>query len=466
MLEQIKIAAKPASVPCLDTDFVPAVLWDRAFQKAVNASGKAKKIKIVMERSANSISIYDTVVFDNANDDEFAANLRHVERLVKSLFWLKGGFRVIIAGDKRIADAMSKIYSLNGGEREFDAKVMGKIYFNPVAVEFCEYDQAPAEVEPTKPLGRHLEGCRIGFDLGGSDRKCAAVIDGEVVFSEEIAWDPYFQKDVAYHMDGINETLKHAAAHLPRVDAIGGSSAGVYVENKVRIASLFRGVPENEFETKVAGLFLELAKEWKVPFDVVNDGEVTALAGSMELNSNSVLGVSLGTSMAGGYVNPDGNITDWLNELAFVPIDYRCNGPVDEWSGDLGCGVQFFSQQGVARLAAKAGIELPEDMPFAKRLIEVQELMEKNDERAEKIFKSIGVAFGYTIARFYDFYPGIEKLLILGRVTSGKGGDIILEEAGKVLKNEFPEYNVEFAIPDEKNRRHGQAIAAASLPMI
>jgi hypothetical protein len=198
----------------------------------------------------------------------------------------------------------------------------------------------------------------------------------------------------------------------------------------------------------------------------VNDGEVTALAGSMELKSNSDLGVSLGTSMAGGYVNPDGNITDWLNELAFVPIDYRENGPADEWSGDIGCGVQYFSQQGVARLAPLAGIELPSDMPFPQRLIEVQKLMEQGDDRAEKIFRSIGVAFGYTIARYYDFYPAIEKLLILGRVTSGKGGDIILQEAGDVIRKEFPEYKVEFAIPDEKNRRHGQAVAAASLPMI
>ena len=361
---------------------------------------------------------------------------------------------------------MAKIYALNGGARAFDAEVMGGIYNTPVEFVYAEYENAPAPKEPSQPLGRHLKGCRIGFDLGGSDRKCAAVIDGEVVFSEEIPWDPYFQKDPSYHKDGINDTLKRCAAHLPRVDAIGGSSAGVYVANRVRIASLFRGVPKDQFETKVANIFLELGKEWGVPFEVVNDGEVTALAGSMELKSNSVLGVSLGTSMAGGYVNPDGNITDWLNELAFVPIDYRENGPADEWSGDIGCGVQYFSQQGVARLAPLAGIELPSDMPFPQRLIEVQKLMEQGDERAEKIFRSIGVAFGYTIARYYDFYPAIEKLLILGRVTSGKGGDIILQEAGDVIRKEFPEYKVEFAIPDEKNRRHGQAVAAASLPMI
>ncbi|MBR2425162.1 MAG: ROK family protein [Lentisphaeria bacterium] len=466
MLKQISEKAAPAVVPCLDPDFVPAVLWDRAFCDAVKASGRVRKVKIAMERGAESVSVYDTILFDNPTAEEAKANLFYVERLVKAMFWVKGGAKVTIAGDRTVAEEMAKIYALNGGARAFDAEVMGGIYNTPVEFVYADYENAPAPKEPSQPLGRHLKGCRIGFDLGGSDRKCAAVIDGEVVFSEEIPWDPYFQKDPSYHKDGINDTLKRCAAHLPRVDAIGGSSAGVYVANRVRIASLFRGVPKDQFESKVADIFLELGKEWGVPFEVVNDGEVTALAGSMELKSNSVLGVSLGTSMAGGYVNPDGNITDWLNELAFVPIDYRENGPADEWSGDIGCGVQYFSQQGVARLAPLAGIELPSDMPFPQRLIEVQKLMEQGDERAEKIFRSIGVAFGYTIARYYDFYPAIEKLLILGRVTSGKGGDIILQEAGDVIRKEFPEYKVEFAIPDEKNRRHGQAVAAASLPMI
>ena len=103
----------------------------------------------------------------------------------------------------------------------------------------------PAERSTTRPLGRHLEGCRIGFDLGGSDRKVAAVIDGRVVFSEETVWDPYHKPDPQYHIDGIMDSLAKAAAHLPRVDAIGGSAAGVYVNNRVKAGSLFRGVPQD-----------------------------------------------------------------------------------------------------------------------------------------------------------------------------------------------------------------------------
>jgi predicted NBD/HSP70 family sugar kinase len=315
-------------------------------------------------------------------------------------------------------------------------------------------------------MGRNLDGCRIGFDLGGSDRKASALIDGEVVFSEEIAWDPYFQKDPTYHIEGVHDSLKRAAAHLPRVDAIGGSAAGVYVNNEVRAASLFRGVSSSDFEHHIRRMFFTLQERWGgVPFEVVNDGEVTALAGAMSMNDNAVLGVSMGTSQAGGYVTPAGNITPWLNELAFAPIDYRPDAPRDEWSGDIGCGVQYFSQQGVGRLAARAGFDFPATLPLPEQLIAVQTAMKAGDTRARAIYESIGVCFGYAIAHYADFYE-VRNLLVLGRVTSGEGGEIILERAGAVLRAEFPELaaTIQLRAPDEKNKRHGQATAAASLP--
>ena len=185
------------------------------------------------------------------------------------------------------------------------------------------------------------------------------------------------------------------------------------------------------------------------------------------MESNGVLGLSMGTSQAIGYVNTSGNITDWLNELAFAPVDYRDDAPADEWSGDIGCGAQYFSQQAVARLAPAAGLEYPADMPFPKRLEAVQALMAEDDERAAKIYRTIGTCFGYAIAHYADFYE-IKNLLILGRVSSGKGGEIIIEEAKKVLAAEFPALaeSITFRIPDEKFKRHGQAVIAASLPTI
>ncbi|MFA6292594.1 MAG: hypothetical protein WC637_12470 [Victivallales bacterium] len=465
MINMLKV--NPKIKAPLDPGFVPAVLWNRAFRKLVRESGEARKIIISLERANGSVSVFGTDIL--ADRPEYSElNLRYVERLVKYLLWMKGGWKITIAGNERLAGEIAKIYSPSG-KRKFDYEIMGeRMYGKRMEVVSCEIRNSPAEKETAVSLGGNLDGCRIGFDLGGSDRKCAAVIDGEVVFTEEIPWDPYFQKDPQWHRDGINDSLKRAAAHLPRVDAIGGSAAGDYVDNQVRVASLFRGVSEEDFKKHVRNIFLDLRREWNdIPFVVINDGEVTALAGSMSMKASAVLGISMGTSMAAGYVTPAGNITDWLNELAFAPVDYREDAPSDEWSMDGGCGVQYFSQQAVARLAPSAKIAVPEKMPFAEILLEVQNLMEKGDERAGKIYDSIGTYFGYAVAQYSEMYE-IRNLLLLGRVSSGPGGEIIISRAEEVLKAEFPELadKIRFRTPDEKMKRHGQAVAAASLPRI
>ncbi len=450
--------------PVLDPEFIPPVLWNKEFRKKTAREG-GEKIVIALERTNGTKSTYSTDILKN---DQYNLNIKYVERLVKFLLWMKGGHKLTIAGNRNIAERIKELYSKNG-LRAFDNDIMGrKIYARDFSVDFCKLQNIPPAKEISVKLGGNFDGCRIGFDLGGSDRKCSAVIDGKVVYTEEIEWDPYFQKNPDWHKKEIMDTLKKAAAKLPKVDAIGGSSAGVYVDNQVRVASLFRGVSEEDFKNKIVNMFRDIQKEWNdIPFVLVNDGEVTALAGAMELNDTAVLGISMGTSMAVGYVNPEGNITDWLNELAFAPVDYRDDAPVDEWSGDIGCGVQYFSQQAVARLAPLAGIKFGEKVPFPERLIEVQKLMAEGDERAAKIYKTIGVYFGYTVAHYSDFYD-FRNLLILGRVTSGEGGNLILSTAKEVLKMEFPELaeKIKFKIPDEKNKRHGQAVAAAGLPSV
>jgi len=459
----IEVSLKPE----LDPDFVPAGLWNRAYQQQVEASGMPVAVSMALVRPDETCSIFKTSILPLTDENE-ALTLRYLERILKFLLWQRGGCKVLIAGCDPLAEKLAAIYS-PGGEREFDHEFFGeKTYLQPLEVRACSLEEIPEAHERSMPLGRHLDGCRIGFDLGGSDRKCAAVMDGKVVFSEEVEWNPYFENDPTYHIEGSNDTLQRAASHLPRVDAIGGSSAGVYVNSEVRVASLFRGVSADDFESKVRHIFFDLKERWdNVPFDVVNDGEVTALAGSMSMNENAVLGLAMGTSEAVGYVTPEGNITPMLNELAFAPVDYRDTAPVDEWSGDVGCGVQYFSQQAVARLVPASGIELPVDMPFPEQLVAVQKLMAEGDERAAKIYSTIGTYLGYTIAHYADFYE-IKKMLLLGRVTSGQGGTIMIEKAREVLAAEFPELEkqIEIVTPNEKDKRHGQAVAAASLPMI
>lgn len=457
-----RITVQPKHRPVLDPDFVSAALWNRAYREMAAGASDARVVDLAVSRPDGTTFRWSSKMLSDT-EAHAATNLYYLERVVKFLLWQKGGSRVKISGAPELVAPLGAIYS-SAGVRAFDWEFIGqKIFGEAVTVESVSAEDLPQATDGVMPLGRHLGGCRIGFDLGGSDRKCAAVVDGEVVFSEEVVWDPYFQSDPAYHIDGIDDSLKRAAAHLPRVDAIGGSSAGVYVNNEVRAASLFRGVSDEDFDRHIRGIFGELRKRWgNVPFEVVNDGEVTALAGSMSLGANAVLGVAMGTSEAVGYVDPDGHIRPWLNELAFAPVDYRVNGPRDEWSGDEGCGAQYFSQQGVARLAPLAGFDFG-DLPFPKQLVAVQESMASGDERAQKIYQTIGTCFGYAIGHYADFYD-IGHLLILGRVTSGEGGNVLIAEAEKVLANEFPDRAIKLVVPDEKTKRHGQAVAAASLP--
>jgi len=463
MSELIRIS--PKFRPPLDPEFLPASLWNRGYRARAAAGGR--DLALALERSDGSVSVFRTVVLPHEGEN-VALNRRFVERLLKFLLWQKGGCRITVSGDPEIAAHLRQVYS-PGGARAFDYTFMGeRVYGRPMTIESSTFDSAPVEKEAAAPLGRHLDGCRIGFDLGASDRKSAALVDGNVIFSEEVAWNPSTQADPQYHFDGIHDSLRRAAARLPRVDAIGGSAAGVYVNNEVRVGSLYRSVPPQLFDSRVRRLFFELQTAWGgVPFEVVNDGEVTALAGSMALRDNAVLGIAMGSSLAAGFVTPQGNITTWLNELAFVPVDYRENAPVDEWSGDAGVGVQYFSQQAVGRLLAPAGIELPAGMPLPARLEQVQKLAAAGDQRARKIYETIGVYFGYTIATYADFYE-VRNLLVLGRVMTGEGGNLILSVARQVLEGEFPDVaeRIRFHIPGEQEKRHGQAIAAASLPAI
>jgi predicted NBD/HSP70 family sugar kinase len=421
---------------------------------------------IGLERGDQLLAVYRSQCLDEGAEAA-CLNLPYAERLVKMLLWQKGGWRVIVGGPPSVGEHIRRVYSPEGA-RKFDVDLMANVYEHPFTVEITEAEKVPAANEGTVRLGGHLEGCRIGFDLGASDRKVAAVKDGEPVYTEEVVWDPRNATDPRYHFEQINASLKAAAQHLPRVDAVGGSAAGVYVNNRPRVGSLYRGVPKALFDTQIRNLFVDLQKAWGgIPFAVVNDGEVTALAGAMSLNDAAVLGMALGSSEAGGYVTPTGELTTWLNELAFCPVDMDPHAPVDEWSCDQGVGANYFSQQAVFRLAPLAGIALDPSLGPAEKLKSVQELLYRGDERARLIFETIGCYVGYGVAHYADFYE-LRHVLILGRVTSGDGGNIILTRAQEVLKEEFPALAAKVALhlPDESTRRVGQAVAAASLPLL
>ncbi len=291
------------------------------------------------------------------------------------------------------------------------------------------------------------------------------MIDGECVYSEEVVWYPKLNEDPTYQFNGIVEALKTAASKMPRVDAIGVSSAGTFIGNAPMISSIFYKVPRSRWD-EVKTVFDRAAAEiGDVPCVVANDGDVSALAGAMGLNKGNIMGLAMGTSEAVGYVDKDKNVKGWISELAFAPVDLSPDAMQDEWSTDFGVGCKYFSQDAVIKLAPRAGIELDPELAPAQKLKVVQGLMEADDERAQKIFHDIGVYLAYAVVQYSHFYD-IEHLMCMGRVLSGKGGDMILEVSNKVLADEFPELakKCEIIAPDENTRRVGQAVAAASLP--
>lgn len=443
----------------LDPGFLPAVLFNRRYVQSARASGKAVPLVIGLERECGLVSRFETVVKSTAD----AETLRYVERIVKFLLWARGGWKLRIGGPKAIGEAIRRTYSSRGA-RKFDCQMMEISYGKKFEVVVTTASKVPASKDMQVAAGGHLKGCRIGFDLGASDYKVSAVIDGEAVFTEETPWDPKNQANPAYHYHHLSAALHRAAARMPRVDAIGGSSAGIIVDNEIRVASLLRAIPKKLFP-QAAAVFKRIQKEWNVPLVVMNDGDVTALAGALSLKQTGMLGVAMGSSEAAGFMDKKGRILGWLNELAFAPVDYNPKAAADEWSGDAGVGALYFSQQAVNKLLPAAKIKVPKKMDLPARLLEVQALMAKGDERAAKIYETIGVYLGYTIPHYADFYD-YAHMLILGRVTTGQGGDIVISKAREVLNQEFPECARAIAmhVPDEKTRRVGQAVAAASLP--
>ena len=456
-MEYLGVAFNVKNKPELDPDFMPLQRFNEAHQ-----AGATRPVGIAVERADGQMASVET--FIHGTEAMREADHYYIDRLVKTLLWMKGGFRIYVRGDEDSFAFLKSIYCA-GGKQEFDWDYMAHVFERPFEIVLT--DTLPAAKDAPKAIGGHTEGCRVGFDAGGSDRKVSAVIDGEPVYSEEVVWFPKTNSDPDYHYEGIVAAFRSAAAHMPRVDAVGISSAGVYINDRTMNASLFLKVPQELFDAKVKDIYIRAVRDTfgDVPFSVVNDGDVTALAGALSLGRNNMLGIAMGTSEAAGYVDSEGRITGWLNELAFVPVDANPAAMRDEWSGDIGCGVKYFSQDGVIKLAPRAGIELDESLSPAEKLKAVQKLMEAGDGRAAAVFRSIGCYLAHTLAYYRALY-GCENLLLLGRVMSGRGGDVLLETCRRVLADEYPALSESLSLnlPDEKFRRVGQSAVAASLP--
>lgn len=439
----------------LDKDYKPMFLWQKEFLSSLGTNKES--YLLALERGEGEIKVYKTHIFQSGHEEE---NLIYIERIVKFMLWAYGGYRFYLSGNRKVSEGLKRIYSKEG-DRSFDYEFMRKVYGK--SLQFIDVEEKDFPEEKEIPLKASMEkrGYKIGFDAGGSDRKVTATIDGEVIFDSEDIWFPKLNSDPEYHIKGIKDSIDRAKEALGgRVDAIGVSTAGIVVNNEIRVASLFLKVPQEVYSEKIVPIYKNLAKDYSCPVKVANDGDVAALAGAFSLGQGRMLGIAMGTSEAAGYVDENFNIKGYLNELAFAPVDTNINAPEDEWSGDKGVGSAYHSQDAVIRLAKEINIEMDESLSLAEKLKVVQKMANSGDNRAIQIFEKLGEYFGYSILWYKQFYP-LKKVLLLGRVASGTGGDTLLLKAKEILKNQGSD--IEIIIPDEKSRRLGQSYTATLL---
>jgi len=482
------LLVKPAITAPLDPDFAPLILAKRNYLKAVEASGSDAALEWALPR-ADGAGRYRLPVFAEGSPD-LDASVYLAGVLIQEMIWSRSASKLLLSGPAAVCQAVAKEYAV-GGQYEFEVKSMPNVCGTPDApfeVAIVDAGALPAAADTPQECGKDASGCRLAFDLGKSDIKTVAVKDGEVLYSKETEWD-VTNVDPDYHFKAIVDALNLAKAALPdgKVDCVGGSATGtVSGKNEATWCDIFPNVPPPVYKEKVVDIFNRICKDvaGDVPLKVINDGEVTALAAVQKLGGKgNIMGISMGSSEGGGYANADGNLMGWINEMCYIRLDMNPEAPTDPWTKGAHTGIShmYLGQRGVTKLAAKGGVQVPENLVYphadmctithenhAKCLKLVQTAMADpaQEPKVREIYVTVGVYLGYALAQYSEFYK-IDHVMILGRVSKGSGGDLMLDTAKEVLAKEFPEYaGIQFHTADDHFKAVGQCIAAAALPVL
>jgi len=478
------LLARPAVPAPLDPNFSPFVLGKKQYMKNVGAGSATFHWALPRADGCGRGSL--PCFAEDTEDVEASIYLAGV--LIQEMIWQRSASGMKICGPKKVCDAISAAFKV-GGAYEFEVTSMPNVCGTPekaFEVEIVASEDAlPAASDAPQVCGKDASGCRLAFDLGKSDIKTVAVKDNEVLDTKETEWD-VTNEDPQYHYDMILKAMKDTASKLPKIDAIGGSATGtVSADNEATWCDIFPNVKPDVYKKRVVPIFKELAEAMApgAPLKVINDGEVTALAAVQKIKAGNVMGISMGSSEGAGYANEDGNLLGWINELCYVRLDLNPDAPTDPWSKGAHRGLShlYLGQRGATKLAAKGGVDLPEEMVYphpsmctikhdghAQCLKLIQAAMKDSAkcEQAKLIYETVGVYLGYALAQYSEFYK-IDHVMILGRVSSGTGGELMLDTAKKVLAAEFPELSgIQFHTADEQFKRVGQCIAAAALPSL
>lgn len=477
------LLVRPKIPAPLDPNFCPLVLAKKNYMKMVG--GSPQSVEWALPR-ADGCARYKLPVFADSHEDmECSVYLAGV--LIQEMIWQRSAKCLMLAGPKKCCEMLKAAFS-KGGAYEYEIMSMPNVCGTPdvaFEVKIVDVKDLPTGKDTPQVCGKDANGCRLAFDLGKSDIKTVAVKDGEVLYSKETEWD-VTNVDPDYHYKAIVDALNLAKASLPKVDAVGGSATGtVSGDNEATWCDIFPNVPPDVYKAKVVDIFKRMAKEvaGDVPLKVINDGEVTALAAVQKIGKGSILGISMGSSEGGGYANEDGNLNGWINEMCYIKLDLNPEAPTDPWTKGCHRGIShmYLGQRGATKLAAKAGVKVPENYVYphpdmctikhedhAQCLKLIQEAMKDpaQEPKVRQLYETVGVYLGYGLAQYCEFYK-IDHVMILGRVSKGKGGDLMLDVAKKVLMAEFPQFgHIQFHTADDHFKAVGQCIAAAALPTV
>eukprot|EP00928_Gymnodinium_smaydae_P063127 TRINITY_DN467_c0_g1_i5.p1 TRINITY_DN467_c0_g1~~TRINITY_DN467_c0_g1_i5.p1 ORF type:complete len:533 (+),score=167.54 TRINITY_DN467_c0_g1_i5:55-1599(+) len=495
MDEDVKklLIVEPKIKAPLDAGFAPVVLAKREYRKAAQ---ECKDTLYFALPRKNGCGRGELKVFLE-DDKRYQASVILAGVMIQEMIWMKGATSLQLCGPKGICAAVKADFS-KGGAYAFEAETMPKC--NGEADKTFEVTivdaigSLPASKDTPEVCGKEANGNRLAFDLGKSDIKTVFVKDGEVLDSMETEWD-VTAVDPEYHfkmiVDAMNGTIERAKKKgAGAIQAVGGSATGtVSSDNEATWCDIFPNVPADVYKEKVVDIFKRISNKvaGDVPLKVINDGEVTALAAVQKLTKENggklignVMGISMGSSEGGGYADADGNLKGWFNELCYVKLDMNPSAPTDPWSKEAHRGLShmYLGQRGATKNAYKI-TEVPENYKYphpdmctikhedhAQCLKLIQKAMKDTPEKAADLYKTCGVYLGYALAQYVEHYK-IEHVMILGRVSKGDGGDIMLKTASEVLNTEFPDIpKIKFHTADDHFKAVGQCIAAAALPTI
>lgn len=448
----------------IDPSYHSAIECFDTFQKKVQDNEQKSHVILAIEHEKKIVVCKEYDVF--SDEKHLSYNLFILERLIKSLLWVVGGHRIYFAGPHLLYESLKEIFSPTG-KRAFDIAFMEKIFQTNFEFLECDSKQIPQE----KSIDSHFDSIvyqkRIGLDLGGTHIKICALFDDQIVYSQVIPWSPKTYINPHAHEEKILHAIQDALPYLQNdVDALGISSAGIFMDNQVRVSALFMKVDEQKYASFLPNLFLTIQNKLEkivnhpIHMKIANDGDVTALSGAKRLQKERLLGLSLGTSEAASFIHHKGQLMGWLHELSFVPINWHENAMIDPWSLDRGTGASYLCQEGVIYLAKLCHIDLDKDASPAQKVKTLQAMAEQQDEKALLIFQTMGLYLADALAYYRLFYP-IEHVLVLGGITNGKGGDILLSSCQEQLR--LRKIPIELHSTAKENRQMEQAITASYL---